>query len=146
MRETDVIDAVRSAVQSLTRDRQQGQADEWRYLDAASDPETAPPRSFRIALAKVPSKDDLSTYDDYIVEYTLSVYYPWNRGAPGNNSIDRMIAGDAERIDVRLQKLHEDQAEINLGSSTPFGIEELQHLIACRYSVVVHYRLTSSVL
>lgn len=148
MRESDVFDVVRAAVEGLTRDAQLGQADAFRFLDEPHDPETAAPRAFRLQLAKQPSKDDLSTNDDYVVEYGLTVYYPWSRGAGalGAYSIDRMIAGDAERIDVRLQQLHEDSAEINLSTSAPFGLEDLQTLIAVRYSVIVHYRLTSSVL
>lgn len=148
MRESDVFDVVRAAVEGLTRDNVLGQADAFRFLDEPHDPDTAAPRAFRVQLAKPPSKDDLSTSDDYSVEYVLTVYYPWSRGAGalGAYSIDRMIAADAERIDVRFQRLHEDNASINHSVSSPFGVEDLQTLIAVRYSVIVHYRLTSTVL
>ena len=107
MRESDVFDVVRAAVEGLTRDNVLGQADAFRFLDEPHDPDTAAPRAFRVQLAKPPSKDDLSTNDDYAVEYVLTVYYPWSRGAGalGAYSIDRMIAADAERISAGMARV-----------------------------------------
>jgi len=141
MRHSEVRAAIVAIVSGLTRDTDGGEGDRLVHVTShGGDPETAPSGAFRVALATQPQRHELTTYDSWIVEHQLTIYHPHSP------DIEDRIGALSERLDIALERAHETYAEINTCTCEPAGVDDLTHLVASRYSVVTHYRLTASLL
>lgn len=140
MRASEVRAAIVATVTGIAVDNREAEGDRFVHLQVARDPDSAPALAFRLALATQPQRADLTTCDAWIVEYQLSVYHPYSA------EVDDVIGATAERLDVALERLHETYADVNNCTCEPAGVDELQHLVASRFSVVTLFRQSEAVL
>lgn len=129
-----------SAIEAATLDTRVGVFDRFKHLALARRPESARERSFRCNLSSSPARDTLQTQDAYVVEYQVEIYYAL---AP---DIEERVADDFERFWWALETLQSRNASINICEPNAFGIEETPSMYVARLTVVVRYRLDSSVL
>lgn len=132
-------DAV-AAIKAATLDQQAGDRDAFTHLDVSRRPESAPERSFRAFVNAPPHRDELQTCDAFVCELTVEIYY-----ALGNGIDDRMC-DDIERIWWALETLQSRNSGINSSEPSHLGVEETPRNYVVRISVVIRYRLDSSVL
>lgn len=133
----DIVDAIKA----VTLDQQAGAADRFLHLDVSRRPDTgARDRSFRVFAAAPPHRDDLQTCDAFRVEFTVEIYYALAHG------IDDRVSDDLERFWWSLETLQSRNAGINACDPSPLGIEEGTHNWIVRVSVIVRYRLDSTLI
>lgn len=142
MRASEVRAAIAAAITALSAESPAGEGDRFVYIATLSrDPDTAPGRSFRLALTTQPQRADLTTDDAWIVEYQLSVFYP------ASPDVEDRIGADAELIDIALERLHETNASINNVTCEPAGVDEIGvALLASRLYVVALFRQSEAIL
>lgn len=141
MRASAVRTAIIATVTAIAPDTSAAEGDRFVHMAThARDPDAAPSRAFRIELVTQPQRADLTTDDAWIVEHRLTIYQPHSP------DIEDRIALDAELVDIALERLHEDYADVNNCTCEPAGVDELAQLVASRFSVVTLYRQDSSIL
>lgn len=142
MRASEVRAALATIILAATLDERAGSADRMVQLETPDDPPSARERSFRLVLARQPVRDELTTFDSWVVEYTLAIFYPWSK------EIEDRIAADTERLEIALS----DAALIALDSEftsldiAPSGVEPAPQMLIARWSLVAKYRQDSSIL
>lgn len=142
MRASEARAAVAALIIAATLDTRAGVADRMVKLETADDPSSTRERAFRLTLVRQPTRDELTTYDSWTVEYQLSIYYPWSP------SIEDRIADDSERIEIALSDAALIAIDSGFSATTfdPTGLETGQQMVTARWSVAVRYRQDASIL
>lgn len=129
------------AIKAVTLDQQAGSGDRFLHLNVSRRPDGgARDRSFRVFAAAPPARDDLQTADAFRVEFTVEIYYALA------NAIDDRVCDDLERFWWSLETLQSRNSGINISDPAPLGIEEGVHNWIVRVSVIVRYRLDSTLI
>lgn len=130
---------IATTLKGVVLDRRVGTEDRLKFYDHPKRPESAAERTFRVIVAAQPNKGPNNTCDDYQVEFTVELYY-----ALGPAAEDRS-ADDHERFWPSLLRLQQ-QAEWIDCTVSPLGVEVTDQNYIPRVSVIVTYRLDSTLL
>lgn len=126
------------ALVEIVFDHRAGTTDTLKFYDQPRPPEALPERTFRLPLTANPKRGDLQTTDNFQVEFTLEEFLSL---APGAES---RACDDSERYWWVLETLQSRNDGIQGVFLTPLGIEDTRHNAICRTSIVVDYRLDST--
>lgn len=131
-----------AALEGAELDTRAGAADRLRFLNVPRRPESASERVFRVVVAAQPMKGRHNTCDDYNVEFTIEVYYALGPG------IEDRISDDTERFWPALMamQLQSRNDGIMDADPAPLGVEETPHNYIARVSLIVSYRLDSTLI
>ena len=134
-------ETVPAALKDVVLDQRIGASDRLKELRSARRPDNgAPERSYRIMYGLGPARGDYLTCDYFVCELTLEFYYALTPGAEARS------ADDAERYWWVLETLQTRNDGIQVVEPRWLGLEETQHNLVARLSLVVAYRLDAAVI
>ena len=126
-----------AAMKGAVLDKRAGTDDRMQWLNEPRRPAAARERTFRVITAAQPSKGAANTCDDYVVEFTLEIYYALTAEA------DDRCNEDHERFWPSLLRLANGDPMLDV-IVAPLGVEETAANYIARVSVIAHYRLDST--
>lgn len=134
-------ETVPAALREVALDARIGASDRLKELRSARRPDNgAPERTYRIMYGLGPARGDLITCDYFVCELTIELYYALTPGAEARS------ADDAERFWWVLETLQQRNDGIQACEPRWLGLEETQHNLVARISLVVAYRLDPTVI
>lgn len=125
----------------LTLDQRAGSADRWKVLDVPRRPANGvADRTARVIVATPPRRSDVLSGDLFEVDFQVELYLSLARG------IDDRACDDIERAWWQLETMQSRNASVELSTPAHLGAEETDHNLIIRLSVVVLYRLDSTLI
>jgi hypothetical protein len=147
MRSSAVRQAIVTALTAISTDDKASGRDKFVHLQSGQrDVESAVDRTFTLTLTAQPHRAETDAISTFEVEYMLTVFYVSVPGpASGEGGAEDRMANDSERIYAAMDRLHSQNADINVCTVSPIGITDALGALKSQWSLVVGYRLTSGV-
>lgn len=147
MRASAVRLAIATAIMAISADDKASARDRFVWLKTGQrTPGSSVDRTFTLTLTAQPQRAESAAISTFVSEYKLAVFYSSTPGlGSADGGVEDRIAKDSERIHAAADRLHEQDADINVCMVTPIGVIEIEGEIRAEWSMVVNYRLTQGV-
>ncbi len=147
MRASAVRQAIVAALTAISTDDRAARRDKFVLLQTGQrDVESAVDRTFTLQLTAQPHRAESDAISTFVVEYMLTVFYVATPGpSSGEGGAEDRIANDSERIYAAMDRLHSQNASVNVCTVSPIGITDALGAMKSQWSLVVSYGLTTGV-